>query len=81
MAWCGVGSVLRRRVQGLWVQYEDGDVLRRYQEEMMPEWSLAVGIRGDGPRYLCQRVTENLVWEASPDSECSLGLWSLPTLS
>lgn len=42
VAWCGVGSVLRRRVQGLWVQYEDGDVLRRYQEEIMPEWSLAV---------------------------------------
>lgn len=28
VAWCGVGSVLRQRIQGLGVQYEDGDVLR-----------------------------------------------------
>lgn len=37
-----VCSGVRRRGQGFGVQC--GNVLRRHQEEMMPEWSLAQGV-------------------------------------
>jgi hypothetical protein len=68
-----VCSALRGKAQGLGVQCEDGNVLRREQEEMMPEWSLADRVMAfiiSGKRATVK--SENLVWEANLDNGYSL---------